>query len=430
MAGLSAAWWVLKAGAQVYLWEGDKELGGQVRTFSVAGKRLEGFYHHIFRSDTDILDLIHELGLGTDLHWIPSKVGFFYDGRVYPFGTPWDLIRFSPLGLPDRLRLGLLSLRLQRIPSGEGFEDLTAQEWLKSHAGERAYRVIWEPLLRGKFGERAPEIGMAWLWSKMRLRFGSRGKAMQREVLGYLEGSFGRVVDALKENIEGKGGVIYTAAPVERIRLVGGRVEGVEARGKFQPCDAAVVTCSLEVLRRLVPELPADFGAGISYLGAMCLVLVLERPLTPVYWLNIADRQVPFVALIEHTNLVSPEEYGGRRIAYLSNYLPTSEPLCGLGKEALLEYYLPALKRIAPGFTRDWVKEYHLFKEAYAQPVVTVGYSRRLPPHRTPIPGLYLANTAQIYPQDRGMSYSIRAGEAAAGLMLEDMKGGKWATSQ
>jgi protoporphyrinogen oxidase len=178
-------------------------------------------------------------------------------------------------------------------------------------------------------------------------------------------------------------------------------------------------------LRRLVPELPADFGTGISYLGAMCLVLVLDRPLTSVYWLNIADPQVPFVALIEHTNFVSSEEYGGRRIAYLSNYLPTSHPTYALGKEALLDYYLPALKRIAPGFTPDWVMEYHLFKEAYAQPVITVGYSRRLPPHCTSIPGLYLANTAQIYPQDRGMNYSIRLGKVAAGLVLEDLKGEK-----
>ncbi len=429
MAGLSAAWRLLRAGAQVYLWEKDKDLGGQARTFSVEGKRLEGFYHHIFRSDADIIELIHELGLGADLCWMPSRVGFFYDGRVYPFGTPWDLLRFSPLGIVDRLRLGLLSLRLQRIPSGEGFEDITVQEWLRSHAGERVYRVVWEPLLRGKFGERASEIGMAWLWSKMRLRFGSRGRAMQREFLGYLNGSFGRVVDALKESIERKGGVICTAAPVERIRLAGGGVDGVEAGSRAQPCDAAIVTSSLEVLRRLVPELPADFGTGISYLGAMCLVLVLDRPLTSVYWLNIADPQVPFVALIEHTNLVSPEEYGGRRIAYLSNYLPASHPIYALGKEALLDYYLPALKRIAPGFTPDWVVEYHLFKEAYAQPVVTVGYSRRLPPHRTPIRGLYLANTSQIYPQDRGMNYSIRLGKVAAGLVLEGLKGEKWPAS-
>jgi protoporphyrinogen oxidase len=430
VAGLSAAWWLLRAGAQVCLWEEDEDLGGQVRTFSVGGKELEGFYHHIFRSDADMIDLINELGLGADLRWIPSRAGFFYNGKVYPFGTPWDLIRFSPLGLLDRLRLGLLSLSLQRTSSGEQFEDLTAQEWLRSHVGERAYRVVWEPLLRGKFGGRAPEIGMVWLWSKMRLRFGSRGRAMQRELLGYLEGSFGRLVEALEDDIERKGGLIYTAAPVGRIKLAGGGVEGVLVRGESHPCDAVISTASLEVLRRLVPELPADFGSGISYLGAMCLMLVLDRPLTQVYWLNIADPQVPFVALIEHTNFVSSEEYGGRRIAYLSNYLPTSEPLYGLGKEALLDYYLPALKRIAPGFTPDWVMEYHLFKEAYAQPVITAGYSRVLPPHRTPVSGLYLANTAQIYPQDRGMNYSIRLGKVVASQTLEDLKGGKWPASR
>jgi len=426
VAGLSAAWRLLQAGAEVCLWERDKDLGGQVRTFNLGGNRLEGFYHHIFRSDTDIIDLLGELGLGEDLRWLPSRTGFFHGGKVYPFGTPLDLLRFSPLGLCDRVRLGLLSLRLQRTRSGEGFEDVTAQEWLKSHAGEKAYRVVWEPLLRGKFGEKAAEISMVWLWSKMRLRFGSRGRAMQRELLGYLSGSFGRMVDALKEDIEKRGGLVYTGTPVDRIRVGEGGVEGIEAGGKFQPCDSVIATTSLEVFRRVAPGLPAEFGAGIPYMGAACLVLVLDRPLTNVYWLNIADPKVPFVALVEHTNLVSPGEYGGRRVAYISNYLSTTAPLYALGKEALLDYYLPALKRIAPGFTPDWVKEYHVFKEAYAQPVVTVGYSRRLPPHRTLVKGLYLANTSQIYPEDRGMNYSIRLGKMAAGLVLEDLKGGKW----
>ena len=426
IAGLCAAYELSRAGAEVVVWETRPEPGGQVATFTLGGQRLEGFYHHIFRSDQDFIGLIEDLGLDSDLSWGPSRVGFFYQGKIYPFTTPWDLLRFAPLGLGDRLRLGLLSLRLRWTASGEALEDVTAQEWLKEKAGPRAYRVIWEPLLRGKFGDRAPEIGMAWLWSKMRLRFGSRSPGMGREVLGYLAGSFGRVVDRLVDRIEKQGGRLVTSTPVREIRVKDGAVAGVMAGDSFQPCQAVIATVPLDIFRKLVGGLPPDFGGGVSYLAALVLVLVLRRPLTPVYWLNIADPQVPFVALVEHANFVPPETYGGKRVVYVSNYLPREDPLYSLDKEALLDGYWPALKLIAPDLERGWIEECHLFREDYAQPVITTGYSQRIPPHRTPVRGLYLANTAQVYPEDRGMNYSARMGKAVARMVQEDWqeKGG------
>jgi protoporphyrinogen oxidase len=427
IAGLAAALKMAKRGHEVSVLEKGAGLGGQMSTFSVAGQRLERFYHHMFTSDAELLGLIQELGLGPRLRWFPSKVGFYHGGRIYDFVTPLDLLRFAPLGLADRIRLGVLSLYLQRTSRWQRFESTTAQEWLARYAGRRGFEVVWGPLLRGKFGPSAGEVSMAWFWSKMRLRFGSRGRGMQRERLGYVEGSFGLVIDALAQRIRGAGGRILTRCPVDRVRVGDGGLEvEVPRLGGTLVFDVVIATLPCSRILEMLPGLPASYASklrDVSYLAALCLVLILKRPLSPIYWLNISDPDIPFVAVIEHTNLVSPSHYGGRRVLYISNYLHYDNPFLRLRPGELLARYLPHLKKINPAFDMEWVERYYLFREEAAQPVITPGYSERLPGHRTPIPGLYVANTAQIYPEDRGMNYGLRLGLKVSQMVLEGEKG-------
>ncbi|MFQ5827026.1 MAG: NAD(P)/FAD-dependent oxidoreductase [Dehalococcoidia bacterium] len=427
IAGLAAALELTKRGHEVSVLEKGAGLGGQMSTFSVGGQRLERFYHHMFTSDAELLGLIQELGLGPRLRWFPSKVGFYHGGSVYNFVTPLDLLRFAPLGLVDRIRLGLLSLYLQRTSRWQRFESLTAQEWLARYAGRRGFEVVWGPLLRGKFGPSAGEVSMAWFWSKMRLRFGSRGRGMQRERLGYVEGSFGLVIDALAQRIRGSGGRILTRCPVDRVRVGGGGLEvEVPRLGRTLAFDAVIATVPSPRLLEMVPGLPDDYASKLRdarYLAALCLVLILKRPLSHIYWLNISDPDIPFAAVIEHTNLVPPRHYGGRRVLYISNYVPYNSPSLKLRPGQLLARYLPHLKKINPEFDMEWIERYYLFREEAAQPIITTNYSKRLPGHRTPIPGLYVANTAQIYPEDRGMNYSLRLGLKVSQMVLEEGKG-------
>jgi len=418
IAGLTAAYELSKAGHKVALFEKEAELGGQAGTFQVAGERLERFYHHIFSSDIDIIQLVAELGLGERLLWLDSKVGFFHRGRIYDFVTPMELLRFSPLGLADRVRLGLVSLYLRRYKNWPAMEGVTAREWITKYGGRRNYEVVWEPLLKNKFGASADEIGMVWLWGKIHLRLTSRQGGKER--LGYLDGSFGLLIDTVKERIIDCGGEIHTSSPVSKIIVEGEKAVGLEVRKQGHRSDVIIATVPSPVFLDMVPQLPADYArklAGVRYQGAVVLVLTLKQPLSHIYWMNISDPSIPFVAVIEHTNFIDPSIYKGKRIVYLSNYLPTDSPLYSLDPDGLLTEYLPHLRKINPEFDLGWIEERYLFREEAGQPIITTNYSSRIPDHSTPISHLYLANTTQIYPEDRGMNYSVRLGRKVARLV-------------
>jgi protoporphyrinogen oxidase len=427
-AGLAAAYELLRQGHEAELFERAPFLGGQASTFDVGGVPLERGYHHLFTSDVDMLWLIREMGLEGKLAWIESKVGLYHGGRVWPFTTPLDLMRFGDLPVLDRLRLGLSTLYLQRTRQWRRFEPYTAAEWLRSRAGRRAYEAVWEPMLRGKFGRHYDQVGMAWLWGKIALRVASRGKGMARERLGYPLGSFGEIFDTLGERIRSMGGQVHTRAAVSRVAMGEGRATGLDVElsdqeAETKPFDAVIATVPSYILPRLAPELPADYVEklqGVTYLAAVLVVLVLDRPLTWAYWLNVADRSIPFLGVVEQTNFLPPEHYGGRHIVYLANYLGRDDPLYSLGHQELLEVYLPHLRSLNPVFDEAWIQESFYHREAAAQPVIDVGYRERIPSHRTPIPGLYLANTTQIYPEDRGTNYSLRLGRKVARLVLGD----------
>jgi protoporphyrinogen oxidase len=427
--GLAAAYDLVKAGHEATVYEGAPFLGGQASTFDVGGSRLEKGYHHLFTSDRDIVDLIHELGLGHKLAWIESKVGIFHDGRIYNFITPMDLLRFTPLSLVDRVRMGLATLYLQRYKDWRKLEGITAAEWIRKYAGKGAYDVVWGPLLRGKFGAHYDKVGMPWFWGKIHTRFASRGNGMQKERLGYPMGSFAEVFETLAERIGERGGEVHTSTPVSSISVEDGVATGLEVRTESgdtvaRPFDAVLATTPSYVLPRLVPSLPQDYLdklQGVTYLSAVLVVLVLKEPLSHLYWLNIADSSIPFVGLIEHTNYIDPSHYDGKHILYISNYLGEDSPLFHMKDSDLLAEYIPHLKKVNPRFDPSWIEEWYYHKVVAAQPIAGTHYSRQMPDHRTPVKNLYLANTTQIYPEDRGTNYSVRMGKRLAGMMMEDL---------
>ncbi|MFW6125573.1 MAG: NAD(P)/FAD-dependent oxidoreductase [Chloroflexota bacterium] len=421
LAGLTAAYELARRGHEVALFEREEPLGGQASTFELEGQRLEKFYHHIFASDIDIINLIEELGLRNRLEWLDSRVGFLHGGKVYDFVTPMDLMRFAPLSAVDRVRLGIISLYLRRSRGWRRLERTTAKAWLMKYGGKRNYRVVWGPLLRNKFGASHDEVSMAWLWGKVHLRFTSRQGG--RERLGYMRDSFGVLIDALVDRITGFGGQIHTSSTVGQIVVKNGRAVGLQLGWETHPFDAVIATVPSPALLRMVPQMPEDYARKLErvrYQMAVCLVLIMEKPLTDIYWMNISDPTMPFVALIEHTNLVDASVYGGKNVLYVSNYLSPEDHFASFNGDELLNEYIPHLKKVNPEFEPSWVDECYLFREEAGQPIVTTGYSAQMPGHRTPIRGLYLANTTQIYPEDRGMNYSVRLGRRVADLVNED----------
>ena len=429
--GLAAAYELMKRGHVAHVYERAPFLGGQASTFEVGGGQLERGYHHLFMSDTHMVDLIHELGLGPKLAWIESKVGFFHGDKIWKFTSPMDLLGFKPLGLFDRLRLGLVTFYLQKVQKGLRYENVTAAEWLQKRVGKKAYEVVWEPMLRGKFGEHYQEISMVWIWKKINLRVSSRGKPWEKEKLGYPMDSFGEIFDTLGERIREMGGEVHLSSGVRRVVVEDGRATGLEVElpggePEVVPYDAVIATTPSYVFTKLVPPMPEEYArrlTDVTYLAAVLMVLVLKRPLSGMYWLNVADRSMPFVGVIEQTNLVDPSLYGGKHVVYLSNYPGTQDRLYKMSGEELLEEFLPHLRRINPDFDRSWIEEHHHHRVDAAQPIIGVNYSQRIPDLRTPIKGVYLANTTQVYPEDRGTNYSVKLGKQVVDLVLEDLGG-------
>ena len=428
-AGLAAAYELTKQGHFAEVFEVAPFLGGQASTFEVGGGQLERGYHHLFVSDTAMTDLIHELGLGSKLAWLDSKVGVYHSGRIWDFATPIDLLKFRPLTFFQRLRLGLLTFTLQKTRNWQKFEGVTAQDWLTRNLGPDIYQAIWEPMLRGKFGEYYDQISMTWLWGKIYLRVASRGKTLQKERLGYPMGSFGEVFDRLSEVVAGQGGRVHISSRINRVVVEENSATGLEIQLESQEpevkeYDAIIATTPSYVFVRLVPPLPRDYHeklVGVRYLSAVLVILCLDRPLTAKYWLNVADRSLPFVGVIEHTNMIDPALYGGNHIVYLTNYTPRDSDLYARTSDELLEDFIPHLQKLNPEFQRSWIREYFHHKVDGAQPIIGVNYGHQIPDHRTPVTNLYLANTTQIYPEDRGTNYSVRMGREVARMVMEDL---------
>jgi len=426
-AGLSAAYDFVNDGHSVVVYEAEPFVGGQASTIEVGGGRLERAYHHLFTSDTAILDLMAEVGLADRMEWLPSKVGLFAQGRIYDFTTPFDLLRFPLVSIWDRLKLGLVSMRLQRRKDWRSLEPFTADAWIREHVGARAHKVLWGPLLRAKFGARHEQVGMPWFWSKMQTRFASRS-IFGREVLGYPVNSFQEIFDVLRERVEDGGGRVMIETRVERILMEDGSAAGVAGRGPdgtaFQErFDAVLATVPSYAFMEMAPFPPAyrEKLEGIHYLSAVILILETTRQLTHVYWMNIADAEIPFLGVIEHTNLIPRDRYDGNRVLYLTNYVDPEDAVCAMSADDLLDLYMPHLEKFNPAFDRSWVKRVHRVNLAAAQPIVGTHYSERIPAHRTPFERLYLANTTQVYPEDRGTNYSVRIGRDVARAMMDDL---------
>ena len=428
VAGLAAAYHLTKEGHFAEVFEVAPFLGGQASTFDVFGGRLERGYHHLFVSDTEIADLIQELGLGGKLAWLESTVGFYHGGKIWDFASPMDLLRFKPLPFLDRIRVGFWTFILQKTKSYSKFEGVTARDWLSKRMGRRGYEVIWEPLLRGKFGEFYDKIGMTWIWNKVTLRVASRKGAGQVEHLGYPMGSFGEVIEVLADRIAQQGGVIHTSASVTQIVEADGSATAMEVQleggeTERREYDAIIATTPSYVFTRLAPAMPPEYQSkleNVDYLSAVLMVMVMDRPFTNKYWMNIADPNMPFVALIEHTNLIDKELYGGKHILYISNYPSRDNELYQMSGDELMDLFVPHLQKINPDFERSGVIEYHHHRVDGAQPIVGVNYGAGIPDHRTPVQGLYLANTTQIYPEDRGTNYSVRMGRQVARMVVDD----------
>jgi len=423
LTGLSAADTLSRAGVQCQVFEKDPSVGGLAGSFSVNGSRLERFYHHLFLSDREMIGVIERAGFRDALEWLPTS-NSYYAGRSYRLSTPIDLLRFDRISFPDRIRLGMLYLRSLFLREWRPLEQVTARDWLVKVAGERVYRAVWEPLLRAKFGNHADEIAAVWMWNKLKLRGGSRGGG-QQEMLGYVRGGFGQVLDAWYERLASHGVDFALGTPVSRVAIEQGRATGLVAGGARHDCDAILVTTAPQILGRIAPDLPEGYRRRleqIEYMANVCLVLQLDRQVSDTYWLNIGEPTIPFTGFIEHTNMQPPDRYGGSHLIYLSRYLDYDDPHYEMSASALLEDYCPHLARMFPDFSREWVQNLWAWRARYAQPIIRRYHSASMLDSATPVPNMWLSCMAQVYPEDRGMNYAVLYGRQVAEQILASLR--------
>ena len=409
-------------GCSITLVESSGQLGGLAAGFPLLGTSLEKTYHHLFLTDTCIIDLVKELGLNDRLMWCESSVGIFRDGKIHPFKTPLDLLRFTPCSFLGRLRTGFSALYLKHRKNWRGFTRRTAHDWMARACGPSAMAAIWTPLLRGKFDRHFDRVSMAWFWARIHIRANSRSGS-SGEKLGYFRGGFNVVTAALENEIRRRGVKILTGAAVEKI--TGDHTAVIN--GETVPFDFCVFTGPSPAFAKLLPAQDSfkDYAAklrSIEYLGAACLIFTSDQDLGDCYWVNVNEPGAPFLVFLNHTRLVDKSFYGGKRVYYIGAYLAPDGKTFSLPDDELAKSWFDYLPKLFPGFDARRVEEKHLFRFRAAQHIVDTDYEAKIPAYQTPLPGVFLANFSQIFPEDRGTNFAVREGTKIADLIRKEAK--------
>lgn len=402
--GLAAAYYAAKAGWKVEVLEAGDRPGGMAAHFDFNGLSLERFYHFCCRSDADTTALLAELGL-PPIRWAPTKMGFFVDGKLHPWGDPIALLRFPGMSLIEKFRYGLQAYVSTKRSDWRRLDKISAADWFRAWCGQRVYDKLWRPLFELKFYEHAEAISAAWVWQRIK-RIGRSRRSLFQEELGYIEGGSEALVAALVEAIEKLGGKVHLSTPAARLLIAEGKVQGVEAPdGRRFEAGQVISTVAMPYVSAILadhPELAARY-AHFENVGVVCVVHQLSKQVTSNFWVNVSDPAIGAPGFVEFSNLRPLD----RHIVYVPYYMPTTNPAFGRPDEAFVEESFGYLQRVNPALGPGDRVASHVARLRYAQPVCDVGFADKIPDPQTPVAGLKIADTCFYYPEDRGVSESI-----------------------
>ena len=410
--GLAAGYYAAKRGHAVTVLEAAPEPGGMAAHFDLGGLSIERYYHFVCKADRATFDLLDELGLGGKMRWVPTSMGYYVDGALYRWGDPVALLKFPKLSLIEKLRYGAMMFLSTRRNDWRSLENLSAKDWITSWCGRGVYERLWAPLFRLKFYEFADNISAAWIWTRIK-RLGTSRRSMMQEELGHIEGGSETLIRALVEAIEAKGGRMVLNAPADRVETAADHVTGVRAGGSFYAADAVISTVPTPLVARLVPDLlpsAAARYAAIRNIGVVCVVFRLKRSVTPHFWINIVDKHFDIPGIVEFSNLRAT----GDTVVYVPYYMPVTQPKFAHDEAFFRDEAFGYLKLLNPQLSDDDVIACHVGRLRHAQPVCPPGFLSTLPPVQTTIGGLQIADTCFYYPEDRGISESVRFGKMMA----------------
>lgn len=422
--GISLGYLLSRQGQKVEIFEASPVLGGLAGPLYLEdGTGVDRFYHAILSSDSHLRQLCTELGIADQLRFRETRMGFFYQGAIYSMNTVMEFLRFPPLGWIDRFRLGLTVLYAQYVRDWRKLEGIPVDKWLIGLSGQRTYENIWRPLLKAKFDGTFADTPATYMWARLVRTKSTRAGANQKEEAGHLIGGYITMIKAMADQIEAAGGKIHLRTPVQEVVIEQGRVRGVRLEGEIRAFNTVVVTMQAPIFRRLIPGASQeykDFLDKTEYLGIVCPLLVLDRPLTGYWTLNITDDRVPFTGIIETTAYIDLQYSGGHHLVYLPKYTAPGSRWQQMSDDEIKQVWLENLEKMFPQFDRSWVRYFLVHRERYVEPLHGLNATHLIPEIKTPVENLYLTTTAQIYPAlTNGESVSRHASETAQ-IILKD----------
>lgn len=410
--GLAVAYQLARDGHQPIVFEADDRVGGMTASFDFSGLSIERYYHFHCISDHAFLTMLAELGLADKMHWVETKMGYWYQGQLQAWGNPVALLAFRGLSFVAKFRYGLHAFLSTKRNDWKPLDHVNAIGWIKRWVGAEAYEVLWRRLFDYKFYDYSSNLSAAWIWSRIR-RIGRSRYSLFREKLGYLEGGSDTLLQAMRADIEKHGGEVRLQSPVGRVVLDAGRVVGVEVAGQLETFDKVISTIPLPYVPRLMPDLPNDVlqrFRAIKNIAVVCVVAKLRKALTGNFWLNTNDPEMDIPGLVEYTNLRPLDQH----VVYVPFYMPGEHPKFAESDQAFLDKVCRYLKKINPTLNDEDFIDLHVSRYRYAQPICEPSYLDRLPPVALPVKGLWVADTSYYYPEDRGISESIGFGRKMA----------------
>ena len=410
--GLAVAYQLARDGHQPIIFEADDRVGGMTAAFDFSGLSIERYYHFHCISDHAFLAILDELALADKMHWVVTKMGYWYQERLQAWGNPVALLKFKGLSLTAKFRYGLHAFLCTKRNNWQPLDHVEATGWIKRWVGKEAYEVLWRRLFDYKFYDYTDNLSAAWIWSRIR-RIGRSRYSLFREKLGYLEGGSETLLQAMRADIEAHGGELRLKSAISKVIIEAGIVRGVEVAGQLIAFDKVISTIPLPYIPRLIPDLPEDIlerFRSINNIAVVCVIVKLRKALTENFWLNTNDHDMDIPGLVEYSNLRPLDDH----IVYVPFYMPGEHPKFAEPDQAFLDKVRLYLKKINPDLCDDDFIDMHASRYRYAQPICEPGYLDKLPPVALPVKGLWVADTSYYYPEDRGISESIDFGRKMA----------------
>jgi protoporphyrinogen oxidase len=428
MLGMTLALRLAQQGQRVTLYESAPELGGLASAWQLDDVVWDRHYHVTLLSDLVFRNLLQELGLEDQMQWVETRTGCYSQGQLYSVSNALEFLKFPPLRLIDKVRLGMTIIYASRIHNWQRLEQVPVADWLRSWSGDRTFDKFWLPLLRAKLGDNYKIASAAFIWSTIARLYAARRTGLKKEMFGYLPGGYSRILKRFGEVLSAAGVEIKLEHRAQEISSASGRQRivfenGVDKGGTSASFDQVVVTTASPIAAKICPELNSferDRLNGIEYQGILCASLLLKQPLSNFYVTNITDPGVPFTGVIEMTALVDRKEFNGRSLVYLPKYLPSDDPTLGIDEGELREQFISALERLYPEFNRSDVLSFQLSRVKYVVAISTLQYSQQLPPMHTSIPGLHIINSAHILNGTLNVNETVQLAETAAQDLIHD----------